>query len=361
MHGANLIKAIRSQDEHASFRFWGGDRMQAQAGKAVKHISDLAFMGFWEVATNLPGILHNIRFCQKDLLAYRPDVLILIDYPGFNLRLARFAHRHGIRVAYYISPQVWAWKKSRIHTIKRVVDKMLVILPFEKEFYSRFGYEVEFPGHPLLDEVAEARAASRYGNFRQDNLLPDKPLVALLPGSRRQEVARMLRPMISAATHFPDHQFVVAGISGLPLEFYTRFSPPPNISVVYDQTYALLDNAEAALVTSGTATLEAALFNVPQVVCYRASPLSYHIARRLVKVKHISLVNLVMDKAVVREIIQSGFGAGALREELNKLLFDQRYRANIQQGYQELREKLGGQGASGRAARMIIQLLAAAG
>ncbi len=356
MHGANLINRIKQHDASAHFRFWGGNRMMAQAGKPVMHINDLAFMGFWEVLVNIKAILKNIRHCKQDLLTYKPDVLILIDYPGFNLRMAKFAKNAGIKTAYYISPQIWAWKQNRIKTIKKTVDKMLVILPFEKEFYARFGMEVEFVGHPLLDEVLPIRKSNNFADFRSVNDLPDKPVVALLPGSRKQEVNRMLKGMTEVAADFPVHQFVVAGVSSLGMEFYEDFVQLENVSVVFDQTYALLANANAALVASGTATLETALFNVPQTVCYKANAVSVFIARRLVKIKYISLVNLIMDRDILKELIQSDFEKSLLKDELHRLLFDEAYRQEMQSSYRMLEKKLGGTGASDNAAKGITSL-----
>ncbi len=357
MHGANLMKQIRALDQEADFRFWGGDRMQAAGGHMVRHIRDLAFMGFWEVVSNLGTILNNLKQCKKDLLRYAPDVLILIDYPGFNLRMAAYAREHHIPVVYYISPQVWAWKQSRVKKIKRDVDRMLVILPFEQDFYQGFGMDVDFVGHPLLDEVIPLKESTDYTAFRKKNHLPGKPIVALLPGSRKQEIKRMLQEMISVARYFNDYQFVVAGVSDQSPLLYQQFTGRKNISVLYDQTYSILANANAALVASGTATLETALFGVPQVVCYKANPVSYYIARQLVNVKYISLVNLIMDEAVLKEMIQNHFSRRALREELDALLHDESYRRKMKEAYLSLEKILGGQGASGTAARMITRFV----
>ncbi len=356
LHGANLVKSLRQQDPDAVFRFWGGDRMSALAGQPVKHIRELAFMGFLEVLLNIMTILRNIRLCKDDLVKYNPDVLILIDYPGFNLRIAEFARRQGMKVVYYISPQIWAWKQNRIKKIKKTVDRMLVILPFEKDFYARLGMDVDFVGHPLLDEVLPIRESADYRAFIRKNGLPEKPVVALLPGSRKQEVSRMLKEMLAVAAQFPDYQFVVAGVSGLGKDFYQQLTQPANAAVVYDQTYSLLANSRAALVASGTATLETALFNVPQVVCYTANPVSYAIARRLVKIKYISLVNLIMDRHVLKELIQQDFNRQKLTDELTRLLDDQDYRNAMHAAYRELESILGGQGASCTAAAMIAQL-----
>ncbi len=274
MHAANLMKAIRYRDKQAEFRVWGGDRMRDAGGEVVKHIRELAFMGFWEVIVNLRTILGLIRYAKRDLLLWKPDALILIDYPGFNLRMAAFAYKHDIPVLYYISPQVWAWKQSRVKKIRKVVDEMLVILPFEQDFYRLHGMEVSFPGHPLLDEVIPKKRNNDYAAFREKHLLPDKPLVALLPGSRKQEIRRMLKSMTALAPNFPECHFVVAGLSSHDRLTYDACSQYGNVSLVCDETYALLANADAALVASGTATLETALFGVPQAVCYKANQLS---------------------------------------------------------------------------------------
>ncbi len=353
MHAANLMSRLLQHDPQADFRFWGGDRMQREGGRIVKHIRELSFMGFWEVASNLKTILRNISLCKRDLLAYRADVLILVDYPGFNLRMAKFAKAHGIPVVYYIGPQVWAWKQSRVKKIRRDVDKLLVILPFEQEFYKGFDIQVEFPGHPLLDEVIPLRESKNHASFRENNKLPGKPLVALLPGSRKQEIYRMLTEMTTIAPHFNDYQFVVAAVSNQDKALYRRFTQRANVSVVYDQTYSLLANAKAALVASGTATLETALFCVPQAVCYKANPVSFFIARQLIRVKYISLVNLIMDKPVLKEMIQHDFGRESMRMELDALLHDASYRQAMIDDYRLLEQKLGGPGASEKAARII--------
>lgn len=357
LHAANLMEAIRGRDPGARFRCWGGDRMQAAGGELVTHIRELSYMGFAEVLANLGKILSNIRHCKRDLLAWKPDALILVDYPGFNLRMASFANRHGIPVIYYVSPQVWAWKQNRVRKIGRFVDLMLVILPFEKDFYARFGVEVVYVGHPLLDAVEKSRARSDPAGFRKRNRLPDKPLVAILPGSREQEISRMLPGMLAVCRDYPSNHFVLAGLSMLSPEVYSRTPLPENATLVMDQTDQLLSAARAAMVTSGTATLETALFDVPMVVCYKAGWISYQIARRLVKVKHISLVNLVMDQALVKELIQDGFHAESASLELGRLLANPGYRDRILSGYATLKEMLGGPGASERAAGAIVEML----
>ncbi len=346
LHGSNLIKALKKQQPDLHCRAWGGDMMQATGAELVRHYRDLAFMGFVEVVKNLRAILGNITFCKRDILAYQPDALVLIDYPGFNLRIAKWAKSQGLKVIYYISPQIWAWHSSRVHAIQRDVDQMLVILPFETDFFQKYGVQVQFVGHPLLDAMPPAT-----GKTVQNE---SAPLIALLPGSRRQEVQRILPPMLRVTPYFPDYRFVVAGATSLPADFYQPFlKDHPNVSLVSGQTYALLQEARAALVKSGTSTLEAALFNVPQVVCYAGNPLSYHIARRLINVKYISLVNLIMDRPLVRELIQDELNTENLRTALSDLL-DPAQAAALQQGYTELRQRLGDGGASERAATAVL-------
>jgi lipid-A-disaccharide synthase len=354
LHGANLIKAIKEKDPQAIFRCWGGDLMQAQGAEVVKHYRDLAFMGFIEVVKNLPTITKNIKFCKSDILQFSPDVVIFIDYPGFNLRIASFVKEHNIKTVYYISPQIWAWKQSRVHQIKRDIDKMLVILPFEKEFYERFDCKVDFVGHPLLDAIQSLDNSD--GSWKAKNGLSEKPIIALLPGSRKQEINSMLPIMLSVANDFLDYQFVVAVAPGQELDFYQPFTEKYPVKLVQGKTYSLLQNAHAALVTSGTATLETALFNVPEVVCYKGSKISYEIAKRIIKVKYISLVNLIMDKMVVKELIQSELNTPNIVAELNEILKDD-VRARVSADYQLLKEKLGGAGASQRAADKIVEFI----
>ncbi|MBK9292444.1 MAG: lipid-A-disaccharide synthase [Bacteroidetes bacterium] len=349
LHASNLIKAIKAIDPQARIRAWGGDLMEAQGAELVKHYRDLAFMGFIEVARNIRTIWKNIQLAKREILSFQPDALILVDYPGFNLHTARFAHSHGIRVIYYISPQVWAWKQSRVHTIRRVVSQMLVILPFEQDFYKQFGVNVEFVGHPLLDAL---NGFVPDINFIDNNKLGQKPIVALLPGSRKQEIKTKLPVMLKVSEQFPEYQFVVAGAPGMSADFYQNLLKGSLVGLVFGQTYQLLAHARAALVTSGTATLETALFNVPQVVCYMANPISYAIARRLVKVKFISLVNLIMGREIVKELIQDELNPQNLAAELTQIL-DGPHRNEMLNNYAELRQKLGGPGASARAARLI--------
>lgn len=354
LHASNLMKALERKDKQSDFRFWGGDLMQAVGGTLVKHYRDLAFMGFIEVVRNLGTILGNLKFCKEDILAYKPDVLILIDYPGFNMRIAEFAKKHGIKVHYYISPQLWAWKENRIHKIKRDVDHMYVILPFEKDFYeSKHGFKVDFVGHPLIDAI-ENRTAIQPQEFLDENNLSDKPIIALLPGSRKQEITKMLEVMLTMVEKFPTYQFVIAGAPSQDFEFYKPFIRSENISFLSNKTYDLLSVATAALVTSGTATLETALFKVPEIVCYKTSSISYAIGKRLVKLKYISLVNLILDKEVVKELIQDEFNSENLETELKKILKGKK-RKEISNSYKELELVLGGKGASEKVAALVLR------
>lgn len=354
LHASNLMKEIKKRDAAAVFRCWGGDKMKEQGGELVKHYKELAFMGFAEVISNLRTILRNIAFCKKDVLSYNPDVLILVDYPGFNLRIAKYAHKLGLKIFYYISPQVWAWKQSRVKLIKEVTDKLFVILPFEKEFYARFDCDVDFVGHPLLDAIENDPLPALKVI---DNIDDDKPLVALLPGSRKQEVSRLLPVMSQVAIENPNYRYIVAGTSSVPKEVYAGCLNGTDVLIEYDNTYALLGAADAALVTSGTATLETALFGVPEVVCYKGSPISYMIAKQVIKTKYISLVNLIMDRKVVSELIQGECNAKNMGEELKKILNQDTQRSKMIEDFKELKEKLGGSGASANAAEGMLKAL----
>ena len=354
LHGANLMKALKNEDPHAKFRFLGGDLMQEQGGHLVRHYSDMAYMGFIEVLLNLRKILKNLRHTKEDLLANKPDALILIDSPGFNLKIAQFARKNNIKVFYYISPKVWAWNQKRVLKIQKVVDKMFCILPFEVDFYKSWGMTVDYVGNPLLDAIADFVPNPR---FRLKHALGEKPIVALLPGSRTQEVNRILPDMFSVLDNFPNYQFVIAGAPGFDEEFYRKITGDKRLPIVYNQTYDLLKNSEAAIVTSGTATLETALFDIPQVVVYKGSPISIGIARLLVKIKYISLVNLIMDKEVVKELIQEDCNSKSLSEELNAILHDPLNRSQMLINYQQLAERMGEPGASKKTARLIIKNL----
>ena len=363
LHGSNLIKELFKLDEGAQVRCWGGDLMQAAGATLVKHYRELAFMGFTEVIKNINTIFKNISFCKKDILANRPDVLILVDYPGFNLRIAKWARQQGLKIVYYISPQIWAWKENRIHTIKKNIDKMLVILPFEKEFYKKWNFEVEYVGHPLVEVVNDYKAEQEQKSkavFQQQNpAIINSRIIALLPGSRQQEILKKLPVMLQVARHFPDYKFIVAKAPGLTEEFYAELlAPYNNVDAVVNKTYQLLNESAAAIVTSGTATLETALFGVPEVICYKSNNLSYQIAKRIIKIKYICLVNLIMDKEVVKELIQDDLTVENLVAELKMLLFNNEKRETLQKDYTALKELLTAGGhASSTAARSIYTML----
>jgi len=353
LHASNMIKALRKQQSEAEIRAWGGDLMQEAGAEIVKHYRDLAFMGFVEVLMNIRTILSNLKLCKKDILDYNPEVLVLVDYPGFNLRIAEWAKQRGIKVLYYISPQIWAWKQSRVHKIKRDVGRMLTILPFEKDFYASFNFEVDFVGHPLLDAIKDRPEVKRDEGLA--NLGIDKsqgPLVAILPGSRKQEIKTML-PLMLQTVRARKVNYVIAGAPSQDLSFYQEVSGETDLPILFGKTYDLLELADAALVTSGTATLETALFKVPEVVCYKGSAISYQIAKRLVKVKYISLVNLVMDRMVVKELIQSDYKLENVLKELDYCLSEEG-KNKLHADYLELEQKLGGTGASDRAAEILI-------
>ncbi|SFI25607.1 lipid-A-disaccharide synthase [Halpernia frigidisoli] len=355
LHGSNLMKALKEKDLNAEFRFWGGDLMQNVGGTLVKHYRDLAFMGFLEVAKNISTILKNIKFCKEDILNYKPDVLILIDYPGFNLRIAEFAKKENLKVIYYISPQLWAWKEGRVEKIRNFVDEMLVILPFEKDFYKKHSVESHFVGHPLLDAISDLKPID-IEQFKSENNLNKKEIIALLPGSRAQEVKKMLALMTSVKSQFPDYQFVIAGAPSLGKEFYEHFVEK-DVSFISNKTYDLLRCSTAALVTSGTATLETALLNIPEIVCYKTSRISYEIGKRVVKnLKYISLVNLIMDKEIVTELIQNQLTTKNLVIHLKEILNGPK-REKMLEDFAFLREKLGGKGASDSAADIILKTI----
>ena len=354
LHGANLIASLKKKDSRAKIRAWGGNLMKKQGATLVKHYRDLAFMGFVEVLLHLRTILKNLSFCKRDIMRFKPDAIILIDYPGFNMKIAKFAHKHNIKVYYYISPQVWAWKKRRVHTIRKVVDKMLVILPFEKDFYDEYHVDAHFVGHPLLDELSKVRYINKNNFVKQNKLNSKKEIIALLPGSRKQEVGRMLEVMLRVVGKFPEYQFVIGCAPSLPEEYYKSLIGNENVQLVFNKTYQLLQVASAALVTSGTATLETALFYVPEVVCYKGNKISYLIAKNLIKVKYISLVNLIMDKLVVKELIQNDLTPENVEAELKQLLTNHKVQRQLLDDYEELRYKLGNAGASNKAAAIIF-------
>ncbi len=354
LHGARLIEALNARDPKANIRCWGGDMMEKAGATLVKHYRELAFMGFWEVLINLPTILKNIRRCKADISSYQPDVIIYIDYPGFNLRIAEWAHTQGFHNHYYISPQVWAWKSNRVVKMKQTLAALYTILPFEKSYFKeQHHYEVNYVGHPLLDSIDSAPPSHPFRNTHQ---LDERPIIALLPGSRSQEVKKMLPLFLKVIPHFPEHQFIVAGTTSLGVSFYTNLLMATPCKVVIGNTYELLQSSEAALVTSGTATLEAALFGVPQVVCYKTSALSYWLAKQWVKLEWISLVNLILDQQVIQELIQEDCTPISLRKSLNQLLDPKRV-AQIQKHYKLLRDQLDQGGASRKTADLIYSSL----
>jgi len=362
LHGGNLIREIKKKDAAANIRGWGGELMQAAGADIVKDYRDLAFMGFTEVIRNLPTILRNIKFCKADIVGFQPDLIIFIDYPGFNLRIAEWARKTGFKNVYYISPQVWAWKESRVKGIRDNVDKMLVILPFEKAFFQKWNYETDYVGHPLVEVIERFKSSPEGARPPEIHLpggntvRPHLPLIALLPGSRKQEILKKLPVMLEASRAFPDFQFVVAEAPGQDSAFYDEILLDyPHAGRTKNQTYSLLMHARAACVTSGTATLETALFGVPELICYKGSSISYQIAKRLIKVKYISLVNLIMDKPVVKELIQDEMNVENIVKELKKLVSDETTRHQLNTDYQALRALLSqGGNASEKAAELIV-------
>jgi lipid-A-disaccharide synthase len=353
LHGANLMKALKAQDADAEFRYFGGDKMKAEGGTLVKHYAEMAFMGFTEVILNLRTVFRNMKSCKEDMKAYAPDVLILIDFPGFNLKIADFAKKNGIGVCYYISPKVWAWNQKRVLKIKKVVDKMFCILPFEVDFYKGWGMKVDYVGNPLLDEKSAFVPDS---NFRVKNGLNDHDIIALLPGSRKQEIERLLPDMLSVIDNFPDQQFVIAAAPTFLPAYYQQFIGAKNVKLVFEKTYDLLHVATAAIVASGTATLETALFKVPQVVVYKGGTISIAIARMLVKIRFISLVNLIMDKGIVTELIQEDCNSANIAEILQDLISGPK-RDRMMESYADLADLMGEPGASARTARLITAYL----
>ncbi|WP_296382226.1 lipid-A-disaccharide synthase [Winogradskyella sp.] len=352
LHGSNLMKALLKQDNKADIRFWGGDLMQSVGGELVVHYKERQFMGFAEVIFNLRKVLGQIKFCKTDIEKFQPDAIIFIDNSGFNLRIAKWAKIKKIKTHYYISPQVWASRAGRVEKIKHDVDAMYVILPFEKEFYKKYGYNVHFVGHPLIDAIAD-RPQVDENSFRKQHKLSNKPIIALLPGSRKQEITKMLSVMLSLVNDFENYQFVIAGAPSQDFDFYKSFIKQDNVHFISNKTYDLLSISNAALVTSGTATLETALFKVPQVVCYKANAISYQIAKRIITLKYISLVNLIMDREVVTELIQGDFNKKRLKKELTAIL-ESENREQLFLDYYELEQKLGGSGASDNTAALIF-------
>lgn len=358
LHGANLIKALKKEDPNAEFLAWGGDLMEAAGATILKHFKELAFMGFLVVIQNLRTILGNEKLCKSQIADFNPDAIIFIDYPGFNLRIAKWAKKRNFKTLYYISPKVWAWKQSRAWTIKKYIDQLYVIFPFEVPFYKEYDYDVEFIGHPLMDAIAQFQNESQsFESFANENELSDKPIIAVLPGSRNDEIRHMLPTMLETAMKFPDFQFVIAGAPSQNIEFYYKVAKTRNLKIVFGKTYELLNHSTAGLITSGTATLETALFNVPQIVCYAGNQISYEVAKRLIKVKYISLVNLVLDSEVVKEFIQGDLNQTNINAELKRILFNEDYRQNMLNEYETLRRELGNAGASERTAKLMLNYL----
>lgn len=355
LHGSNLIRSLLKADPGAEIKCWGGDMMSEAGGTLLKHYRETAFMGAWEVLVNIRSVMSNFDVCRRQIAEFKPDVTILIDYPGFNLRIAKYAKGLGIKVFYYISPKFWAWRESRVELVKKYVDRMYIIFPFEVEFYRKHGFEVRYLGNPLVDQTeAFRREVSDSKSLRERLGLDDRPVIALLSGSRQQEVKHILPEMVKVANSFPDYQFVVAAVAHLPAELYREITGSFPVKIVTGKTYELLSLAEASLVTSGTATLEAALFNVPQVVCYKTSALTYKLSMMFLKVRFISLVNLIMDREIVTELVQDKLNEMTLHQELS-LILRSGYRHNeMIENYSLLRFEMGGEGASTRVAGDMV-------
>jgi len=357
LHGSKLMYGLKQFDPQADFRFFGGDLMQSEGGRLVRHYRQTAVMGIFRVLWNLRKISRNLKICMEDIRAFAPDTVILIDYAGFNLRIARFASQAGIRVIYYISPKVWAWNSKRVSAIRSYVDKMYVILPFEVDFYQQYDYPVEFVGNPVVDAVTEeAGQEGSKEEFLGSMQLDDRPVIALLAGSRKQEILHCLPQMLAVSGDFPSFQFVIAAAPGIPAEYYRKIIGKSEVGIVYNQTYKLLMQADAAVVTSGTATLETALFRVPQVVIYKMGSLTYFVGRQFIKPKFFSLVNLIMDEEIVKELLQSRL-SGRIRSELRRIVEDREYAKEMLEGYDRLRMKLGDSGAHLRLAESIVRYL----
>ncbi|WP_066629472.1 lipid-A-disaccharide synthase [Labilibacter marinus] len=361
LHASNLMKSLKEEDANCEFRFWGGDLMKAVGGDLVRHYSETAFMGIKEVVANLGKIKANFKLCKSDLLYYKPDVLILVDYPGFNLRMAEFAKKNGIKVFYYISPKIWAWNTGRVKKIKAYVDKMFTILPFENKFYQEYGVSIDYVGNPVLDAIDNRNNKNEdITVFKERNKLDNRPIVALLAGSRGQELNYVLPEMLKMVDEFPGYQFIIAGAPSFTEASYQPFVEGKDIKIIFNQTYELLQQAQGALVTSGTATLETALLDCPQIVCYKmwgGKPFYRFLQKFVLKVKHISLVNLILGKEGVKEVVQDQLYFDVLKAELNNLLTNQDYRINIFNNYNELHKIMGEPGTSARAAKLMVEAL----
>lgn len=360
LHGSNLMKELKLADQTAKFRFFGGDLMQDVGGELVKHYREMAFMGIVNVLLNIRTIKRNMDFCKADLLKFKPDVLILIDYPGFNLRIAEFAKQHGIKVYYYISPKVWAWKERRVKKIRAFVDEMFTIFPFETEFYRKHKMEVRYVGNPLLDSIASFReTAQSRADFLQKHQLDERPIIALLCGSRVQEIKYTLSVMLEASRNFTDYQIVVGGVNSIDKALYQQLMENYDAKIIFNSTYDLLNQADTALVTSGTAALETALFEVPHTVLYKmeGGALAHHIMQAVLKIEWVSLPNIILQKSAIKELLQKNMTVTKVREELKALLQDKSYRKQINNDYRELKQIMGEPGCSKRAAEQMIQLL----
>ncbi|MBP5370301.1 MAG: lipid-A-disaccharide synthase [Bacteroidales bacterium] len=361
LHGSHLVTELKKCDPDAQFRIWGGDLMAQAAGcELVKHYRTYDYMGIMEVVKHARLILNNIQFCKNDIAAHKPDAIVFIDFPGFNLKIAPFAKQIGIPTFFYISPTVWAWKENRVKTIKATIDHMFVELPFVKKFYeTRHNYYVDFVGHPLLDSIAQFKEKHTLESFKAANNLPDKKLIAVLPGSREYEIRENLKTMQSISEKYADYQFVVAGMSRFPLDFYQKYITAKNLSVVFDQTYELLKKSDAAIVVSGSATLETAILNVPEIIVYQTSPITFYLGKLFVKLQNLGLPNLIMEHQIVPELLQADMTPKKLSEALDSILYDEKFRNDILDNYALLRERLGNEGAARRVATLMQKYLKA--
>ena len=361
LHGSHLVTELKKCDPDAQFRIWGGDLMAQAAGcELVKHYRTYDYMGIMEVVKHARLILNNIQCCKNDIAAHKPDAIVFIDFPGFNLKIAPFAKQIGIPTFFYISPTVWAWKENRVKTIKATIDHMFVELPFVKKFYeTRHNYYVDFVGHPLLDSIAQFKEKHTLESFKAANNLPDKKLIAVLPGSREYEIRENLKTMQSISEKYADYQFVVAGMSRFPLDFYQKYITAKNLSVVFDQTYELLKKSDAAIVVSGSATLETAILNVPEIIVYQTSPITFYLGKLFVKLQNLGLPNLIMEHQIVPELLQADMTPKKLSEALDSILYDEKFRNDILDNYALLRERLGNEGAARRVATLMQKYLKA--
>lgn len=357
LHASFLIKEIKNRDENAQIHAFGGEMMRSAGAQIIKSIKELGFMGFIEVVANLKTVLRNISVCKKDILSFNPHCVILVDFAGFNLRIASFCKRHNIRTFYYISPKVWAWNTGRVKKMKKILSRMFVIFPFEKPFFAKYNFDVEYYGNPLLDEISSYNSTHSRQEFLMQNHLGAKPIVAILPGSRSQEIKRMLSVQITLADKYPDFDFVIAAMSSFPESYYRNIMKDSKTKIVFDSTYSLLNSAYCALVCSGTATLETALFNVPEVVCYKGNPISFAIGKMLVRVKFISLVNLILNKRAVVELLQKDWNETELEKEFKRIAYDETYRDEMKMNYSNLRTILGSAGCSAKVAQRMVEII----